>query len=178
VSYLEQSQAEIVRPVLLVALEYASGTQRLCSAPFPITAMGQVFEGVGTLGGVDPVRDQPGQGARPLTLSLSGIDPEAVSAALTENYRGRPGYVWVALLDVQHQVIDEPLLVFKGRMDQQTIRLGDTATIAVTMTSRTADWDRPKGLRFTDAAQKARYPLDQGLAYVAQMADRNVVWGR
>ncbi len=177
-TYLEQSQASVVRPVLLVALDYAGGVQRLCSAPFDIPAMGELFVGVGTLGGIDPVRDQPGQGARPLTLSLSGVDPDAIAAALTENYRGRPGYVWVALLDEQHQVIGDPLLVFRGTMDQQTIRLGDTATIAVSLTSRTADWDRPKGLRFTDAAQKARFPNDRGMEFVAQMADRQVVWGR
>lgn len=176
--YLEVSQEAVVRPILLVALDYASGVQRLCTAPFDVTAMGEVFAGVGALGGIDPVRDQPGTGARPLTLSLSGIDPDAIAAALGEDYRGRSAHVWVVLLDQGHAVIGDPLLVFRGTMDTQQIRLGATATIAVSLTSRTADWERPKGLRFTDAAQKARFPADRGMEFVAQMVDRQVVWGR
>ena len=174
----EASQANVVRPVLLVSLDYASGVQRLSTTPFGITAMGMYFEGVGQLGGIDPVRDQPGTGARPLTLSLSGIDTEALSSALSEDYRGRPAQVWVAFLAPDYSLLTDPLLVFEGVMDTQQIRLGDTATIAVSLISRTADWDRPKGLRFTDSAQQARFPGDKGLSHVAEMETRQIVWGR
>jgi hypothetical protein len=172
------AQAPVVRPVLLVALDYASGMQRLCTAPFAITAMGQEWAGVGHLGGVEPVTDQPGTGARPLVLSLSGIDPADIATALTETYRGRLGEVYLALLDEDHQPIDTPMLIYRGRMDTQQIKLGAEAVISLTLNNRAADWDRPKAWRYTDAAQQARYPGDLGLAFVAQMVDKEITWGR
>jgi hypothetical protein len=40
------------------------------------------------------------------------------------------------------------------------------------------DWERPRMRRFTDADQKAHHPGDRGLEHVAEVASKEVVWGR
>ena len=63
-------------------------------------------------------------------------------------------------------------------MDTMPIEVGAQASIQLTVESRLVDWERPRDRRFNHPDQIAEYPDDKGLEYVAQMAEKELVWGR
>ena len=58
------------------------------------------------------------------------------------------------------------------------IEAGETATISISVESRLVDWERPRVHRYTNADQQIAYPGDKGLEFVAQMVEKELVWGR
>jgi hypothetical protein len=75
-------------------------------------------------------------------------------------------------------VVGTPYLAFSGRLDVPVIdEAGDTATISISYESRLADLDRPRIRRYTDQDQRAEYPNDGGLRYIAGLQDKQVTWG-
>lgn len=171
--------APVIRPFLAVALDYDSGTTRATTLPIGqnVTIDGEVYLGAGELGRISAASEDGETGAKRITVELSGVNPALLSIALQEDYQGRRGTVWYGLLDVDHVVIDDPVIVFRGRMDTQPIELGATATIQVNIESRFADWDRPRGGRLTDEEQKRRHPNDRFLEFVASTVEKDIVWG-
>lgn len=150
------AQAAVVRPVFLVRLDYASGVVRLSSAPFNVAWGGETFLGVGSLGAITAVEEGADLQTYAVQMQLSGVRPELIALALGEHYQGRDARLLLALVDEQHALIADPVVVFRGRMDTQDIELGDTGTIVLTARSRLADWHRPRIRRYTDAEQRAR----------------------
>lgn len=179
-SDVEDALAEpVIRPFLAVALEYDSGTTRATTLPIGMNVVidGETFLGAGELGRISAAQEDGETGAKRITVGLSGVDPALIAIALAETYQGRAGTVYYGLLDQDHQVIADPVIVFKGRMDTQPIELGQMASIAVNIESRLADWDRPRGGRLTDEEQKRRHPGDRFLEFVASTVEKELVWG-
>lgn len=175
---LAAAQQPVVRPVLLVRLDFASGVVCATSAPFDISHQGESYAGVGNLGSISAVPEGAELQGYAVQLSLSGIPAGLVSLALLDAYQGRDAQVWLGLLDAAHQLAGAPLLVFRGRMDTMDLELGESATITLTVQSRLADWERPRLRRYTHEDQQSVYPDDLGLEYVAQMAEKTIYWGR
>lgn len=168
----------VVRPVLLARLDFASGPVCLTSAPFDVTQNGEVYTGVGTLGGVSTVPEGAELQTYSVALTLSGIPPTLVQVALTDPAQGRDARLWLLLLDDAHQPVGSAVLLFRGRIDTMDVELGQTATITLSVQSRLADWDRPRVRRYTHEDQKAEWPQDRGFELVAQMAEKTIYWGR
>lgn len=165
-------------PVLvLVDLDFADGHLRATNATQSIEWNGYTWLGLGHCTAVGEVREGSDTTARGLALRLSGVPPEYVSLALGEQYRGRAVRLWVAPLTSDYLVLADPVPVWSGRMDTMRVVLGAEATIEVQCESRAATWGRPQTRRWTDAEQQARYPGDRGCAFVAQILDREIVWG-
>lgn len=175
---METALAEpTIRPFLAVELLFDSGASRASTLPFDVTIGGNSYIGVGQLGRISAAAESTDTGAQRITVGLTGIDPALVSIALSDHYQGRRGTVWYGLLDEDHQVIADPVIVFRGRMDTMQIQLGDTAEIQVNIESRLADWDRPRGGRLTDEEQKRRFPDDKFLEFVSATVEKELVWG-
>jgi len=54
----------------------------------------------------------------------------------------------------------------------------ETATIQVTVENRLIEFERTRVRRYTAEDQKIDYPNDKGLEFVAEMAEKEIVWGR
>lgn len=177
------TQQEVVRPVAFVEMDFSGGFVRANSTPYTLSfdadndTVDEDFLGVGNLGNISEVSEGADTRARSITLTLSGIDPALISVTLNEHYQGRSCKVWTGLLDDNHKLIADPILVFWGRMDTMDVDIGETATITVAVESRLADWDRPRSARLTNEEQQARYPGDRGLEFVQQVADQEIRWG-
>jgi len=64
-------------------------------------------------------------------------------------------------------------------MDKMAIQDGgDTGTIDLTVESKWVRLDRPNVRRYTSASQKSRYAADKFFDYVAELQDKEVLWGR
>jgi len=171
--------APVVRPALLVGLDFASGPLRLWSGIGKLTWAGNDYLGAGQLLAVAPATETQGLSAEGATLALSGIPAELLSIALAEAYQGRSAKVWLAAFDLSGALVADPYLIFDGRMDVMTIdEAGETSTISVTAESRLIDLERPRERRYTDEDQRIEYPDDAGCEFVAGLADAEITWGR
>ena len=69
------------------------------------------------------------------------------------------------------------MLVSSGRMDEPEITIGDTATIAIRLETRWADFDRPRIRRYSHADQFAAHVNDYLFLYVDRMESATFTWG-
>lgn len=171
-------QADNVPMLVLVELQFASGTVRVCNAGYSFDWDGYTWTGLGNMGGISAVSEGEDLEMYGCTLNLSGVPPEMVAVALGSGYQCRPATVWLAPLDAEYQLLNGPVIVFRGRMDTMPIELGTSATIQLTIESRLVDWERPRERRFNHPDQISEYPADLGFEYVAQMAEKELIWGR
>lgn len=172
------ARASVVRVVWMVRLDYPGGVVAACSAPFPIVYGADTYHGVGNLGTIAPAEEGAELQAYSLTVTLSGVKPESIAAALGQAYQGRDARIYAAFLDAEHAIVEAPVLLFRGRMDVQDIELGSEATISVTIVSRLVDWDRARIRRYTHEDQQSAFPGDKGFEFVPTMEDLTIIWGR
>lgn len=170
--------AENVPLLVLAQLDFDSGTTRVTNNAFDVQWNGYTWLGAGNLGSAEAVQEGADLQAYGLVLRLSGIPEGQLAIALDEQYQGRGATIWAAPLDANHRIIDEPVIVFKGRMDTMPISMGATGSIELNLESRLVDWERPRVRRYNDADQQQEYPGDFGLQFVEQMVEKELVWGR
>lgn len=169
----------VVRVIGLVRINFDSGIVAWHSGFGNISFGGATYQGIGVIGSISAVKEQPGIKSSSLSLTISGIKPEIVSLALAEPYLNRQAFVHIQLLDEQDRpLVATPLLMFKGTLDAINGTMGTTAEIQISIKSRLADWERPRKLRYTDADQQKLYPGDQGMEYIPQLAQRQLIWPR
>lgn len=175
----------VVRLVAAVELDFAGGMVRACSAPFSLSFDGDgdgiasEFFGVGNLGRISFVQEAAELQAYQTVVSLSSVPSEMLAIALGEHYQGRPGKIWLLLVDSDDRsIVGDPILVFQGRIDTMDIERGATGEIDVTLINALADWERPRGGRFNDATHQSRWPGDKFFEFVEQSVEKQIVWGR
>jgi hypothetical protein len=169
--------ASVVRPALFVELEYESGTVYFNSWDKPIVYDGHTWVGTGNLGKVSSIEESSDAKAQGISLTASGLDVGAVATALGEHYQGRVGRIYIGFLDSSYQLVDDLHLIFQGTMDSQTISLGETGEITVTVENMLADWQRPNRWLYNNADQQSLYPGDRGLEFVEQSTEKEIQWG-
>lgn len=179
------SQLPVARPVALVRIALDSGEILASTDWKPISwawdggSPEAVFEGLGNLGKISAVEEGVEIAPYSVSFQLSGIPQSQISIALSEDYRNRDVRVWLGLLDEQHQLIEDPVLLARMLLDTMNLELGDTAIIEATAHSRLVEWERPRIRRFTNADQQAIYPNDKGLEFVPTIsAGKELIWGR
>lgn len=145
------------------------------------------YIGLGNLAGMSIIGETTDLSAQAVQLSLSGIPNSTITDIFSNNYIGKPAYIWYATLDPDTYAVqyaspnnaeDGPILIFAGRMDFGNMEFGETATITVNITNRLADWDRPRGGRFNQAYQTRHVdPTDKGFDYIMAIQGKNISWG-
>ena len=159
-----------------VELEFDSGTVRLWNGTYDATIEGETYTGAGSLLSISEVEETSEIAARGVSMSLSGLDTSLISTALQENYQNRNARVLFGTISGSTFTA---YTLFRGRMDVMTISEGaETATITVTAENALIDLERARSLRYTSESQKALYPNDKGLDYVADLQDKEILWGR
>ncbi len=172
------TSATTVRPVIFVKIDYTSEAVLAHSDTGNLNFSGETFTGVGQLGSISGIEEQGELAASGLTITLAGIDPTLLSQAMHTPHQGRSIHVWIGYLNDMRTLVDTPHLVFKGRLDTHTLTLGETAILTLTAENRLVDWSRPRTLRFNTESQKSRFPADEGFMFVAQAAEKTIIWGR
>ena len=129
--------------------------------------------------------------SRGAQVSLSGIPrsaTEPMKLALTQNYQGKKGSIFLTVLDGSSTVdlantdVDSGSLfdaVFVGFMDMMNIDEGEeTSTINLALESRLAVLRRPVNRRFTANWLKSKFPDDKGLDFTNNTPLQKIRWGR
>ena len=180
------SDAPITHPVTFVELKFDGGPVLIHSEVGTLTWGGNHWQGVGLFGSISPADEQSELARTPITLTLSGVptnDPDASSvilaALLNEHYQGRQATVYSGYLDLTtRQLVDDPFIRYRGRMDTPSFEQGETLAVQLTVESRFAAWDRPQERRYNNADQISRYPGDRGLEFVEQAVEKQIFWGQ
>lgn len=171
--------ADLVRPITLVQCAFDSGNLNLWSGIGNLTVDSVDYVGAGTLLDISAINESSELQANGLTVALSGITEPLISKARDEDYQGRELKVLLGFMDEEGNVIADPVIVFSGFMDTMVINdAGETATIQVTVENRLIEFERTRERRYTAEDQKIDYPDDKGLEFVAEMQEKEIVWGR
>jgi hypothetical protein len=174
------TEAQVVIPVIICRLDYASGAVTINTATFPIIFEDETYYGVGNFGTTDTVKQSSELQDSSINLSLSGIDSSLVSQALgDESYQGRDCKIWIAFLNSDdYSIIGTPVLYFRGKMNNSSITFDEKqAIITLNVVGRSSSLYRPKIRRYNTADQKKLYPNDTGLDYVEQSVNKEISWG-
>ena len=169
--------AEHANVCVFVEMEFPSGFLRFTNAGHGITWNGVRWLGAGALAGLEPITEVASPQAAALNVRFSGIETAYLSAILNDQYQGNPAQIWIAPLGTDMLPVNDPVLVFEGRLDQPIVTIGDTAEIQISLENRFADWDRPRLRMYSDADQKARFPGDRYFEYVASLESVSITWG-
>ena len=173
-----QVQAAAVRPIVFAFLDFAGGAVRAHTGTGNITWGGYIWGGVGDFADISDIEEGVDVAARGLTLSLRGIPSSLLPEALAANYRGRTARVYLGFLDSSGALLADPYQVFGGRMDVLSLEdAGDSCSLSVQCENRLIDFRRSRVSRYTHEEQLARYPGDNGLRYIARIADQTIHWG-
>lgn len=172
------AEASVVRPYLLVDLDYASEPVRVTSLPFDITFDGDTYLGIGRLGSITEIGEGTEVKSYGAQLRMSGIPLDYVQDVLAADGQGRAARIWLGFLDAGHVPVADPFKLFQGRIDVTDIDIGETIAVTVAVESRLVDWERARTRRFTDQDQKMSWPADRGLEFVQAVTDMELIWGR
>lgn len=175
---IDALNSDNVALLVLVELEFTSGTVRCCNAGYTFKYGGYDWIGLGQLGGISAISEGEILEMKGLNLTLTGVEPEYIAIALGSEYQGREATIWLAPLDHNYQILNDPVIIFKGRMDTMSVSIGKKATVQVAVESKLVDWERPRVLRYNDADQQSLYPGDKGFEFIAEMSEKDIIWGR
>jgi len=171
--------AEVVRPIVLVQCDFDSGALNLWNGLGDLTVSGVNYVGAGTLLNISTMKESSDLSANGMNVTLSGITEPLISKARDEDYQGRELKVLLGAMDSSNSVIASPVIIFSGFMDTLNIQDGaETATITVSVENRLIEFQRNRIRRYTAEDQKIDYPTDKGLEFVAEMAEKEIIWGR
>lgn len=165
-----------VAMILLVEMQFTS-TIRLASSSVDVFALGQTWLGAGSLGAVDQIESTSGGQFASLKFTLSGVPTENIALALNEPIRGRPVFVWQAIMDAQTNQVLDTFLIWSGTADQMPISVdGQTSTIDVVCEHAGSIYARPKPQLYTDADQQRLFPGDTSLRFIPIQSQHQDIW--
>lgn len=169
----------VVRPLILYEGEFTGGTVRLFTGHGALGWNSNTFIGAGQLLGITAINEVSELQAINFTVSLNGEISALIQLALAQVRRGKPGSVWLGLLDAGNALIADPFLCFKGRADKPDIVPDPAHTvISVAYESRLIDASRRRERRYTSEDQAIDFPGDKGFDYVPSLQDAVFTWGR
>ena len=172
-------ESQSVTPFLAIDLAFDGGNFVAWTGYGNLTFGGTTYVGAGDFLSVSPIKESSEVQANGIDITLSGVPSDLISSALNETYQGRSCKLHLGVLDSSNAVVSDPYVLFSGRMDLMSIDdSGETANINITAESRLIDLDRTRERRYTSEDQKIDFPNDKGLEFIADLQDKEIVWGR
>ena len=169
----------LVKPLIMFEGEFSGGTARLFTGYGTLSWNGYDWTGDGGMLRISNVQEVSELQAVNFTVSLNGQVSALAAIALAQVRRGKPGSVWLGLLNDSGALITDPYLCFKGRADKPDIMPDpNDAVISVAYESRLIVATKTKSRRYTSEDQKIDYPADLGFDYVPSLQDAVFTWGR
>lgn len=165
----------------LVEINFAGGTVRLCDLNMPVTFNGFIYDGIGTLGAIEPVRSASGAEVVGQRLTLSGVPTAAIALVNNELYSNRPISIYVARFNKVTYLIDEVVRVFNGlvshlAMTESKSENGRTRVVSLTAEDKSVLLTRSRGRRSNNEDHRSEYPNDGFFKKVAQGSQTELVW--
>lgn len=172
---------QTVRVALLVWLDFPSGAVRCHTGTGDLSYGGYTWTGAGELLSFSAFPETTDGQAQGCTVDISGVDADAISDVMDDNFQNRDAEIRIAFFDSSLAIIESEIL-FKGRMDTADIRVGADAStvISVAIENKLIDQTRSVVWRYSPEDQKALYPgtVDKGFDFIALIQDQPITWGQ
>ena len=166
-----------ISTVILVKLEFDSGTQRYFSGSGTLSYLGEDYLGTGEFGRMEPVLEDKGVKMKGIRLALQGVDTTVIDLTLNEAIQGRPASVSICSYDIELAAITEGFEIFSGYMDTIEMSRGSNASMVITIESIMSQFDLPNVRRFTSEDHKERYPTDSFFDFMPKTSEATIDWG-
>lgn len=180
--------AQLVRPALLVHLDFPDEPVRAWSGVGPLLWDGHVWQGVGQFGGVSGLSETLDLKSQAVDISLSGIPArnpdgtpmfDTIETVFAKHYQGRAVEFWYAVFTESWELIPDPVSIWLGRMDAPVINLdGDSISVSLSAEHEFASLTRPRTRHYTVVDHQKLYPGDKGFSYVGSLQEVLVLWGK
>ena len=163
-----------------VFMEFDNGRVRVTNyhknLPHPTPGMLAVYTSAGQLLRVSSVDENTDLGISGLTVTLSGLDPTIISKMRDTDIQGVPVEAYLFIID-SGQIVYEHLY-FKGVIDNMTYTQSrETATITLNCENFLVRFGDKLNRKYTVQDQKIYHPNDDGLDFVEDIAEQQIVWG-
>ena len=171
---------------ILCQMDFRTNPQNWWLGYGPLTVGGVTYQGTGDVITIAAISLTYGMSAGMVRFEIPTASPEMVArcdgqALEVNNRRCQLFYQLFSMVeeDGQHtgRLIGDPISMFVGQMrDMRSTSSADSRNIELEAYGRMSRQAKPPYGRWTDADQRARYPGDTGLALLASLKDKAVVW--
>ena len=165
-----------VATIVLVGLDWPGGASYVHSGIGDLHYDGNTWIGVGDLGSISGIEEPGDLEAGLVRLILNGVDPAQIHRALSANYQGREAQILLALVEDSGAMIGEPVLLYRGQMDQLIGTLGATGQLTLSLGDALAYWESGADDLWTHESQQNHYPGDRGFEFLPGLQDQEIVW--
>lgn len=169
-----------MRAAILATFELADATHRFWSGAGTLTWDGDEFLGVARLGRITGAGETTEIRTTETVYSLAGIsDFESLNDFLSSPVRGSIATAWLAFLDEDGHVIEDPILIDQSIIDTASpVFSGDgSAVLNLNATSAVFRWQKPIGRFITHEDQQEDFPGDTGFDRIpTEVASKQVSW--
>jgi hypothetical protein len=172
------------RPVHLFEVYLDTGTVYVTDAPFQVLWNGNTYLANGHLISFGDIEESAELNIATTQIVLTGCDaagPTWVSLVLAEDFIDRRIIIRKAFLHAANGVLDAPIVIFDGRMDQPVIDDdpdNGNCQVSVSASSHFADFARVIGRRTNDAVQQLHFSGDKFFEFASEIPGKSFIWGR
>lgn len=171
---------------VLCQMDFRTNPQRWWAGYGDLTAGGETYSGTGDVITISAMEFTYGMSAGMVRFTIPAASPTMI--ARCDNQRSevnnRRCQIYYQLFstverggDHRGRLIGEPISMFVGVMrDMRSSSSADSRSIELEVYGRMSRQGKPPYGRWTDADQRARYPGDTGLALLASLKDKSIVW--
>jgi outer membrane protein assembly factor BamB len=139
-------------------------------------AAGYSWEGAGALLAVEDITETADSAQQGIAVRLSGIPSALFTSATLGNYQNRTAEVALVVFDADMAVIGDPVSLFRGLMDQDTVNDDGQQVAVVTRNNELVALRDGKVMwRKSMPAQSFTAPLVAGARIFVLTADRSVL---
>ena len=172
-----------VQAALGLAMNFASGTERLLrSSETRTDPGGNVWKAIGNLGQISGLTFGIGRRTEQATITISGLDGTFATKATGQatELRGRTAEFFLHMFNGDWSYLESPISLGVYIMDRFTVSYdGETqmATISLALEPLTATRYRSPSSYLDNRDQLARYPGDNGLAFIGKyVVQQTILW--
>lgn len=170
----------VTRVAYFAEFQFEDGTVRVSTLGQNYTWGGYEWLGVGTIGVIDAVEETEVIISQPLNFRLNIVQQsiKEIASSSPSQYRGRTAKMYMCPLNEQFQLVDTPILCWRGIMDMMSLGVDPSGNGQVTLKCETSAYGlkRLPSLRVNAAQQKARHPTDTGFDYLTNLVSTPLVW--
>ncbi|KQZ31729.1 hypothetical protein [Caulobacter sp. Root1472] len=145
----------------------------------PLILSGDTYVGIGDRGLVSVAGGQLGGAEQGATLSLSGVDPDALALVDTLTVRGAAAVLWELLFNQTGSTLLSARVVQRGQVDRLTVedQIGGASTVTAAIEGAVRGLSRSSGRMRTDADQRLVVGTDGGFKAVSYAGEITLNWG-
>lgn len=179
---LLQAQRPATAVALLAEMQFTTGTMRLSTWEGSLQTLGYDWAYLPGVMGISGVQQAENIEYPAIDLTLALPDPSILALAVgsEKTYRGRLFRLYMAIMDDEFRLVDDPQPLYVGVMDQVQMSTGDGAEDKGALTMRCEqpgkDSRNAMSQRLTNQQQSKRYPGDTGLSRMAELAGGPQTW--